>query len=80
MRTSTNKPNSENKNRLEKQLIEEHHLSTELKPFFILDANAIAKGIGRKATIQELIDYLERDKGSEPVSLDKAFSKYVFKQ
>ncbi len=40
-----------------------------------LDADAMVHGIGRKATDEELIDYLSKD-GGEPISLEEAFSKY----
>jgi hypothetical protein len=53
---------------------------TELKAFEELDVTSVARGIGRKATDEELINYLEKEKDSEPLSLDKAFSKYIFNQ
>jgi len=33
-------------------------------------------GIGRKATDGELIDYLLKDSGGEPIDIEVAFSKY----
>jgi hypothetical protein len=42
-----------------------------------LDANAMAKGIGRKATDEELIDYLSKESDAVPISLEIAFSQYL---
>ena len=58
------------------QLAEELGLSAEAQDFEELDVTAMVKGIGRKATDEELINYLTKDAGEEPISLETAFSKY----
>jgi hypothetical protein len=44
-----------------------------------MDLNTIdvARGIGRKATDEELVNYLNKDIDEEAIPLDKAFSKYT---
>jgi len=41
-----------------------------------LSTEDMVKGIGRKVTDEELIEYLSKDNG-KPISLKKAFSKYL---
>jgi hypothetical protein len=41
-----------------------------------LDINKIATGIGRKATDEELIEYLTKELNAIPLTLDDAFLKY----
>jgi hypothetical protein len=62
------------------QLAEELGLSVSTSLFEELDINAMVKGIGRKATDEELIDYLSKDADAEPVNIDEAFSKYSNKK
>lgn len=62
------------------QLAEELGLSVSSSQFEELDINAIVKGIGRKATDEELIDYLSKDNDAEPIDIDEAFSKYANKK
>jgi hypothetical protein len=46
--------------------------------FIELDANSMARGIGRKAIDEELMDYREKGKDAESVDIEVAFSKYKF--
>ncbi len=78
MTTLIIKSNSEKKTLLIKQLAEELGLSVSSNNFKELDVNAMAMGIGRKASDEELIDYLSRD-GGEPINIEAAFSKYLNK-
>jgi hypothetical protein len=80
MTTLIIKSDSEKKTLLLKQLAEELGLSTITKDFEELDANSMIKGIGRKATDEELIDYLNKDVDDQPVNLEIAFSKYSSKK
>ena len=41
-----------------------------------LSTEDMVKGIGRKATDEELIEYLSKD-GGTPISLETAFAKYL---
>ena len=70
---------SDKKTLLLMQLAEELGLSAQRKDFEPLDANALAKGIGRRATDEELIDYLSKGADSEPIQSETAFSKYLNK-
>ena len=42
-----------------------------------LNQLSMATGIGRKATDEELMDYLSRELDSQPIDLETAFSKYL---
>lgn len=68
---------SEKKTRLLMQLAEELGLSAQAQEIAELDAVAMARGIGRKATDEELINYLNSDIGEDAIPLDQAFSKYT---
>ena len=69
--------NSEKKTRLLMQLAEELGLSAQTQDVVELDAVAMARGIGRKATDEELISYLNKDIDEEAIPLEQAFSKYI---
>jgi hypothetical protein len=77
MTTLIIKSNSEKKTRLLMQLAEELGLSAKTQNFEELDVNAMVTGIGRKATDEELIDYLTKETDIQPISLETAFSKYL---
>lgn len=74
------KSDSEKKTRLFVQLAEELGLSASVNDFEELGVNAMIKGIGRKATDEELLDYLSRGLDDEPIDIEKAFSKYSHKK
>ena len=80
MTTLIIKSDSEKKTRLLMQLAEELGLSAKANEFEGLDIKAMANGIGRKATDEELIDYLSKQSDAKPVSLEIAFSKYMDKK
>jgi hypothetical protein len=42
-----------------------------------LDVKAMVAGIGRKATDEELIEYLNKDIDAIPIPLEEAFAKYT---
>jgi len=42
-----------------------------------LDVSAMVTGIGRKATDEELIEYLNKDIDAIPIPLEIAFAKYT---
>jgi hypothetical protein len=69
--------NSEKKTRLLMQLAEELGLSAQTQEVKDLNTIDVARGIGRKATNEELINYLNKDLDEEAIPLDKAFSKYT---
>ncbi|MET3607668.1 hypothetical protein [Mucilaginibacter rubeus] len=69
--------NSEKKTRLLMQLAEELGLSAQTQEVKDLNTIDVARGIGRKATDEELINYLNKDLDEEDIPLDKAFSKYT---
>lgn len=69
--------NSEKKTRLLMQLAEELGLSAQTQEVNDLNTIDVARGIGRKATDEELINYLNKDLDEEAIPLDKAFSKYT---
>ena len=77
MTTLIIKSNSDKKTQLLIQLAEELGLSAKAQNFEELDLNAMVTGIGRKATDEELMDYLTKELDSSPISLEKAFSKYI---
>jgi len=80
MTTLIIKSDSEKKTRLFVQLAEELGLSASVNDFEELGVNAMIKGIGRKATDEELLDYLSRGLDDEPIDIEKAFSKYSHKK
>ncbi|GGB11788.1 hypothetical protein GCM10011500_29580 [Mucilaginibacter rubeus] len=59
------------------QLAEELGLSAQTQEVKDLNTIDVARGIGRKATDEELINYLNKDLDEEDIPLDKAFSKYT---
>jgi gamma-glutamyl phosphate reductase len=69
--------NSEKKTRLLIQLAEELGLSAQTQEIKDLNTIDVARGIGRKATDEELINYLNKDIDEEAIPLDKAFAKYT---
>jgi hypothetical protein len=79
MTTLIIKSNSEEKTHLLLQFAEELGLSATAQNFQELNVDAMVKGIGRKATDEELIDYLSKD-GGTPISLEAAFAKYLDKK
>jgi hypothetical protein len=79
MTTLIIKSNSEKKTKLLIKLAEELGLQVSANQFEELDINAMVRGIGRKATDDELIDYLSKEIDAEPMSLETAFSKYLNK-
>lgn len=78
MTTLIIKSDSEKKTRLLIQFAEELGLSASANDFEELNINAMVTGIGRKATDEELADYLGKDPGT-PLNIEKAFSKYLNK-
>lgn len=77
MTTLIIKSDSDKKTNLLIRFAEELGLQTVTQDFKELSTADIAKGIGRKATDAELIDYLSREQNTEAVDLEKAFSKYL---
>ena len=71
------KSDSDKKTNLLIKFAEELGLQTVTQEFKELDTLAMVTGIGRKATDVELIDYLSRESGTEPIDLEVAFSKYL---
>jgi len=55
---------------------EQSDIPTVTNDFECLDINALVKGIGRKATDNELINYLSKGVHAELIQLENAFSKY----
>ena len=76
MTTLIIKSNSEEKTHLLLQFAEELGLSATTQDFRELTDKDMINGIGRKATDEELINYLSKDPG-EPISLENAFAKYL---
>jgi hypothetical protein len=77
MTTLIIKSNSDAKTLLIKKLAEEMGLCVEESNFQELDVNAMAKGIGRKASDEELAHYLSKGKDAEPIDIEEAFMKYI---
>ncbi len=77
MTTLIIKSDSDKKTDLLVRFAEELGLQTITQDFKELDVKALTTGIGRKATDAELIDYLSREQGTEPIDLEVAFSKYM---
>lgn len=69
MTTVIIKSNSEKKTQLLIQLAEELGLFAQTQDFAELDINAMVKGIGRKATDEELVDYLTKEIDASPIGL-----------
>jgi len=80
MTTLIIKSNSDKKTHLIIQLAEELGLSVSTGKFEELDINAMTRGIGRKATNEELIDYLSKGVNANPIIIDEAFFKYSNKK
>ena len=80
MTTLIIKSDSDKKTHLLMQLAEELGLSVKANDFEELNLTSMVKGIGRKATDEELIDYLSKGIDAEPIRLEKAFSKYSNKK
>lgn len=76
MTTVIIKSDSDKKTLLLMQLAEELGLSAEAQNIEELDVMAMVKGIGRKATDEELINYLEKGADAEVIDIDTAFAKY----
>jgi len=77
MTTLIIKSDSDKKTSLLIRFAEELGLQTVTQDFKELDIAAMTKGISRKATDAELMDYLSRESDAEPVDLETAFSKYL---
>ena len=76
MTTLIIKSDSDRKTDLLKKFAEELGLDAQMKEFRDLEPQDMATGIGRKATDEELINYLLEDKDAGLISLEAAFSKY----
>lgn len=77
MTTLIIKSDSDKKTDLLIRFAEELGLKTLTQDLKELSPVDMAKGIGRKATDAELIDYLSRGQGTQPIDLETAFSKYL---
>ena len=77
MTTLIIKSNSEKKTDLLKRFAEELGLEAETQEFRELDTKDMALGIGRKATNEELLNYLSKNKNSAALPLEEAFNKYL---
>ncbi len=77
MTTLIIKSDSENKTNLMLKLAGELGLNASVSEFVELDTAAMAAGIGRKATNDELLLYLLKDQDGPALDLDEAFSKYL---
>ena len=77
MTTLIIKSNSAEKTHLLLQFAEELGLSATAQNFQELNIDSMVKGIGRKATDEELMDYLSKETDATPISLEKAFAKYL---
>jgi hypothetical protein len=77
MTTLIIKSNSEEKTHLLLQFAEDLGLSATAQNFQELNIDSMVKGIGRKATDEELMDYLSKETDDTPISLEKAFAKYL---
>jgi hypothetical protein len=80
MTTLTIKSNSDEKTLLLVQLAEELGLFVKTDDFVELDSKALARGIGRKASDEELVSYLSQGKDAGTIEIEKAFSKYSNKK
>lgn len=77
MTTLIIKSDSDKKTNLLIRLAEELGLEAQTQDFKELTANDMIRGIGRKATDEELMAYLLQDKDTALLSLEEAFSKYL---
>jgi hypothetical protein len=77
MTTLIIKSNSEEKTHLLLQFAEELGLSAATQNYRELTLEDMVKGIGRKATDEELMDYLLKEKDVAPLKLEDAFEKYL---
>lgn len=76
MTTLIIKSDSDEKTNSILKIAEELGLLVKQDQFEELTIDAIAKGIGRKATDQELTDYLSKAVGDETIDIEQAFAKY----
>ncbi|MFB9842456.1 hypothetical protein [Mucilaginibacter ginsenosidivorans] len=76
MTTLIIKSDSDKKTDLLIRFAEELCLQTVTQDFKELNSSAMAKGIGRKATDAELIDYLLHEQNAESIDIETAFSRY----
>jgi len=77
MTTLIIKSDSEKKTNLLIKFAEELGLQASTHEVKELNQLSMATGIGRKATDEELIDYLSRELDSQPIDLETAFFKYL---
>ena len=77
MTTLTIRSDSDRKTNLLIKFAEELGLQTTTQDFKELNSLDMATGIGRKATQDELMEYLSRELVAEPIDLETAFSKYL---
>jgi hypothetical protein len=77
MTTLIIKSDSEKKTRILLKFAEELGLEAKAQDFRELSASDMANGIGRKATDEELLEYLLKDQDKPVFSLEIAFSKYL---
>jgi hypothetical protein len=77
MTTLIIKSNSEEKTHLLLQFAEELGLSATTQDHRELTTEDLVKGIGRKATHEELLEYLLKENDEAPISLETAFAQYL---
>jgi hypothetical protein len=77
MTTLIIKSDSDKKTNLLKKFAEELGLAAQMQEFKELEPKDMIIGIGRKASDEELINYLLKDKDAAAISLEEAFSKYL---
>lgn len=77
MTTLIIKSDSEKKTHLLIKLAKELGLEAKAQDLKELTTQNITHGIGRKATDEELINYLLNDKDASAINLEEAFSKYL---
>ncbi len=62
---------------LPNKVSDDAELSAKNQTFIKLGVDSMAKGIGRKATDDELMEYLLKDMNVEPLDIEEAFLKYI---
>ena len=77
MTTLIIKSDSEKKTNLLKKFAEELGLEAQTQDFRDLYSKDMVTGIGRKATDEELVNYLLKDKDARAIPLEEAFTKYL---
>ena len=80
MTTLIIKSDSDKKTMLLTQLANELGLLVNANDFEELNPKTLATGIGRKATDEELGEYLSKGTSAKPIPLEAAFSKYLGKK